>query len=123
MKALSVRQPWAWLLVNGHKDVENRTWRSNHRGRFFVHASKTIDDRDMAKAQALCNELGITLPSKEALLKQCGGIVGSVYLRDCVTEHDSPWFEGNCYGFVVSKPRKLKFTPYKGRLNFFEVDL
>ena len=26
MKALSIRQPWAWLIVNGYKDVENRTW-------------------------------------------------------------------------------------------------
>jgi hypothetical protein len=31
--ALSVRQPWAWLIVNGYKDVENRSWTTHYRGR------------------------------------------------------------------------------------------
>jgi hypothetical protein len=32
MKALSIKQPWAWLIVNGHKDIENRDWRSDNPG-------------------------------------------------------------------------------------------
>jgi hypothetical protein len=40
MKALSIRQPWAWLIVKGYKDIENRTWATKLRGRVFVHASK-----------------------------------------------------------------------------------
>lgn len=35
MKALSIRQPWAWLIANGHKDIENRTWQEM---RDVVHA-------------------------------------------------------------------------------------
>jgi hypothetical protein len=38
MKILSVRQPWASLIVNGFKDVENRTWPTRYRGRILVHA-------------------------------------------------------------------------------------
>ena len=53
MKAISIRQPWAWLVVNGHKDVENRTWRTKHRERqddlavirLLVVASQEIGDR------------------------------------------------------------------------------
>ena len=37
MKVLSVRQPWAWLIVNGHKDIENREWETNLRGRVWIH--------------------------------------------------------------------------------------
>jgi ASCH domain len=37
--ALSVRQPWAWLIVNGVKDNENRSWRTDHRGPLLIHAS------------------------------------------------------------------------------------
>ena len=44
MKALSIKQPWAWLIVNGYKDIENRTWKTNYRGTFLVHASKGFDD-------------------------------------------------------------------------------
>ena len=32
MKTLSVRQPWASLLVSGLKDIENRTWAPNYKG-------------------------------------------------------------------------------------------
>jgi len=39
LTCLSVRQPWAWLIVNGHKDVENRTWSTQHRGDILIHAS------------------------------------------------------------------------------------
>src|SRR5438105_11911405 len=38
--AVSIRQPWAWLVVMGYKDVENRSWRTNHRGALLIHASK-----------------------------------------------------------------------------------
>ncbi len=42
--ALSIRQPWAWLIINGYKDIENRSWPTNYRGTFFIHASKTFDN-------------------------------------------------------------------------------
>ncbi len=31
-RALSLKQPWAWLVVKGYKDIENRSWSTNHRG-------------------------------------------------------------------------------------------
>ena len=43
MKALSILQPWAWLIVHGPKDVENRTWSTPFRGEFLVHAGKGFD--------------------------------------------------------------------------------
>src|SRR5438045_8559495 len=38
MKALSIRQPWAWLIVNGHKPVENRSWSTKYTGKLLIHA-------------------------------------------------------------------------------------
>ena len=43
MRALSIRQPWAWLIVNGHKDIENRSWRTKYRGPFLVHAGLKVE--------------------------------------------------------------------------------
>ncbi len=43
MKALSIMQPWAWLIVNGHKDIENRNWPTRFRGPVYIHAGKKID--------------------------------------------------------------------------------
>ena len=49
--ALSIRQPWAWLIVNGYKDIENRDWKTHYRGRFYVHAGKQFDKAGYADVQ------------------------------------------------------------------------
>lgn len=41
MKALSIKQPWASLIAHGIKDIENITWKTQFRGRIFIHASGT----------------------------------------------------------------------------------
>jgi hypothetical protein len=43
MKIISIRQPWAPLIVSGIKDVENRTWRTNYRVLVLIHASLRSD--------------------------------------------------------------------------------
>lgn len=45
MKALSIRQPWASLIAEGHKTIETRTWApwKGYRGPLAIHASKTVD--------------------------------------------------------------------------------
>ena len=81
MKALSVRQPWAWAIVALDKDVENRTWATNRRGPLLVHAGKTYDHegRDFIE-----NEMGIAVPDELPR----GGIVGQADLVDCVDDSD-----------------------------------
>src|SRR5271165_5444563 len=43
LRALSVRQPWAWLIVNGVKDIENRSFRTDHHGPLLIHAALSLD--------------------------------------------------------------------------------
>jgi len=122
--ALSIRQPWAWLIVNGHKDIENRDWRTPFRGRFLVHASKTITRKGYDECRAQCEEfLPFTTrynwPAFEDL--QLGGIVGEATLIDCVQDHPSPFKQPESWGFVLANSKPLPFTPYKGRLGFFNV--
>ena len=52
MKALSVLNPWAWLLATGAKRFETRCWATDFRGRFAIHASKQFGK----KFQELCFE-------------------------------------------------------------------
>ena len=114
MRALSVRQPWAWLLANGYKDVENRCWPTNHRGRFLIHAAGQPDRVYTARFAHLLD--GITLPHEF----DYGGVVGVATLVDCVSHSSSPWFCGP-YAFVVTDARPVAFVPLSGRLNFFSV--
>jgi hypothetical protein len=42
-RALSIRRPWAELIINGDKDIENRTWSTTYRGLVYIHAGKAFD--------------------------------------------------------------------------------
>jgi hypothetical protein len=124
VKALSIRQPWAWLIVNGYKDIENRSWNTKYRGRVLVHASKGMTLADYESAKSICDNLPplkrIRLPLPEKLEK--GGIVGYTHILNCIDHSDSPWFFGP-KGFVLSTSKPLPFTPMKGKLSFFETGL
>lgn len=122
MKALSIRQPWAWLIVNGHKTIENRTWKTTHRGPVLIHASKTPDltaDEMAAYRRAAWEECGVVIPADLPL----GGIVGMADLVDCTLTPDDPdsWHEPGCYAFILRSPQPMPFRPMKGRLHFFDV--
>jgi len=123
MKAISIRQPWAWLIVNGYKDIENRDWTTRFRGRVLVHASKGMtrkeyDDVAEFLITYCLHDAAKALP-KFAELER-GGIVGAVDIVDCVSESASPWFFGK-HGFVLRNAEVLPFREYKGALGFFEV--
>lgn len=112
MKALSIRQPWAWLIVKGHKDIENRTWSTSYRGEILIHASKTIDKAAMHMAISR----GWKLPD----FIKTGGIIGMARIDDCVESSDSGWFQGP-YGFRLSHQSQLPFHPCPGKLGIFEL--
>lgn len=124
MKALSIRQPWAWLIVNGYKDVENRTWSTNLRGSVLIHASKTMTDADYDEALAFIrgkhsiSNLASIVPKQHELER--GGIVGVATLVSCSQCYPSPWFTGP-YGFGLQLARPLPFRPMSGALGFFEA--
>ncbi|MFS7306556.1 ASCH domain-containing protein [Rahnella inusitata] len=129
MKALSIRQPWAWLIVNGHKDIENRTWRTKFRGQVLIHASQhkvTRDEYESVRAVIIDYEnrgcKPFFFPHFESFQHSCmrGGIVGVATITDCVDSSDSPWFFGP-KGFVLAAAQRLPWEPMKGRLSFFET--
>ena len=120
MKTLSIRQPWAWLIVNGHKDVENRCWLTHLRGTIQVHAALGMTRDEYAFAHVVAEENGVELPPAADL--QRGGIVGQVDIVDCVDQDASPWFFGE-FGFVLKNAKPLPFRPCKGALRFFTTTL
>jgi hypothetical protein len=117
MKAISLWQPWAWLIFHG-KPVENRDWPTRYRGPLLIHASKTWDSNGFAW---ICDTFGAKLSNLMPNTFPQGYIVGKVNLIDCVTEYDSPWFFGP-YGHVYREAREFKTPiPYRGSQGIFEV--
>ena len=112
MKAISIRQPWAALIVAGIKDIENRSWSTNYRGKLLVHASKKFDKGGWSLAKRF------NVP--QSMLDYRGGIIGEMEIVDCVKESNSDWFEGP-YGFVLKNAKFLPFKSCKGKLGIFEA--
>lgn len=129
LRALAVRQPWAWMIVHLGKDIENRTWRTHFRGPVLIHAStwstkaRRIDEW-MAACSWAARHVGVDLSSKipDAEKLKYGGIIGQVEIVGCVdglsNEARSPWFEGP-WGFVMRNPIALPFRRCRGSLGFF----
>jgi ASCH domain len=124
LKALSIRQPWAWLILHAGKDVENRDWRTNFRGRVLIHAAQTMTKDDYTACTYFIAPFrrAWRLPAYDILRAQCGGIVGEVEIVDCVKQSSSLWFTGE-YGFVLKNPKALPFQPCRGALNFFKPSI
>ena len=124
MLALSIRQPWAWLILHAGKDIENRSWPTKFRGRVLVHASKGMTRDEWESAWTFAHGSGASPKAVAAGLTrdniERGGIVGSVEIVDCVTASASRWFMGD-YGFVLRNPEPLPFRPFRGALGFFDV--
>lgn len=138
VKALSIRQPWAWLIVRPDlagaaraaaiesfdlKDIENRTWPTRLRGRFLIHASKSMTRAEYDDVEAFLDycEIDIALPPQEKLDR--GGIVGAATITDCLpsVKRTSRWHMDGQWGFRLEDVKAVPFVECKGALQFFDV--
>ena len=72
MKALTIKEPWATLIIEGYKEYEFRSWKTNYRGKILIHAGKSLEKNQAKKF-------------KEYNLKySCGEIIGEADLVDCI---------------------------------------
>ncbi len=120
--ALSIRQPWAWAIIHGGKDIENRSWQAvNHglkkRGRIAIHAAKGMTRTEYDDASAFMRQV-IGVESPAACDLERGGIIGSVDVIDVVKASKSPWFFGP-RGLVLRDPIACPFIPAVGTLGYF----
>lgn len=97
VRMLTVRQPWAWAIVHAGKNVENRRWSTDYRGRLLIHAGREVDPRGIAVLESA----GVTVPA-EALAGRV--IVGAVQLADCIRNSGSPWARPGVWHWLLESP-------------------
>lgn len=118
MKTLSVRQPWASLIVAGVKTIENRSRPTRYRGRVLIHAGRTIDHDGMATVNEAMAEVG-SVPSVDEW--PTGAIIGCATIVDCVTESVDEFFEGP-FGYVLADAVEFdRPIPARGQLGLYET--
>tara|TARA_R110000824_G_scaffold401032_2_gene610452 strand:+ start:21920 stop:22390 length:471 start_codon:yes stop_codon:yes gene_type:complete len=121
IKALSVRQPWAWAIMFAGKDVENRSWQAiNHglkvRGTIALHAAKGMTKGEYEDAAHFMDSIGVKCALPADLWR--GAVIGTVDVIDVVSESQSPWFFGP-RGLMLANPKPLTPAPVTGALGYF----
>lgn len=129
MKALSIIQPWTSLIAVGIKDIENRTWRTNFRGEFLLHASArclsvgwdALTDEQRKAAERLIQPFGTV---NDVKLLPVSAIIGKARLVDCVQNHPSVWAEKGAWNWVLGDVVLFDrpILNVKGKLGFWEFD-
>lgn len=122
--AYSVRQPFAWAIVYGGKDVENRTEMAIRNGgvraqigkRIAIHAGKGMTREEYESARDFMTLINVTCPAAADLLR--GGIVGTAVVASVVSEHISPWFFGP-RALCLIHPEPTAFIGASGELGMF----
>jgi len=129
MKALSIHQPYADMIVQGLKVTENRTWRTDYRGPLLIHASKSKD---------AC----IYLDPESVINRRFGCIVGCVYLfdmlapgilRDMLDKKLKPWIDWcppekqkhieGPFCWCMREAREFeRAIPYRGQQGLFDIN-
>ncbi|MGI0042658.1 MAG: ASCH domain-containing protein [Nitrososphaeraceae archaeon] len=125
MKCLSLRQPYAELLVSGKKTIELRKWNTNFRGEFLVHASKNVNKEKCKSLDIEHPKLTVGAITGRAILDDVRRYdIKAQFMKDKSRHYaDANIFNSYMYGFMISNAHRFKYpVPYSGRLGFFEVD-
>lgn len=120
MKVLSLKQPYAELILEGKKKIELRKWNTNFRGEFLIHASRNPDETAMKKFGF--NELPL------------GFILGKANLVDVKHYENDEEFDNDKdlhlasrewgdFGFMLNEPTRIEPILAKGQLNFWEFKI
>ena len=125
MKVLTIKEPWASLIIDGYKKYEFRSWKTNYRGKLLIHAGKSID-KDM-----------LYIANKYNIKINPGNILGEVEITDCIKVDDefnkylkkdnSLVYRGSYkddYAWKIEKVKKYdKTIPVNGKLGIWYYDI
>lgn len=129
MKALSIRQPWASLIAEGHKTMELRTRKTNYRGPLAIHASK--QDSPTRVYRAIYKTFNVDLFN----IDMPRGAIIAVVRLNAVISLDGLWYDNHLhshmcdkryfepvkYGWVLTDIKRLDIPiPRKGQLGLWE---
>lgn len=131
MKVLSVKNPWAWLIIYRGKDIENRVRKTNYRGRIAIHCSQKSDPLawDTICSNETINKIFAELRENRAEIEKLNGkIIGTVELYNCTypsltaIANPSPWAElESPWHYWLRNPALIdEPIPARGMLGFWD---
>ena len=137
MHILTVKQPWAHLIIHGyrtvmgrieHKPIENRTRFTSYRGELYIHAGLSFDRDAIDYIGDFCPAAATSIKAElERINNDCGKIIGRVQLTDCRCPEwdgmpDSCWAEVGAWHWMLAKPEAVVPFPARGQLGIWTMD-
>ena len=101
MKVLTIREPWASLIINGYKEYEFRNWKTNYRGKILIHTGLTLEKNNAVKFNDYNLDYGH------------GEIIGEATITDCILvdeEFEDKLYNINPTSFKNDHTKKRNFT-------------
>ena len=121
---MTVKQPWAWLIAQGIKKVENRSWKTNYRGTVAIHVGKSNDVLNNKDVIKWIEKEGIFLPSEKQMRSQQGKIIALVQLVGIVSDSSSPWaIDGQFHWQLENVCQIDPSIPAKGKLGLWNFPI
>ncbi len=122
MKVLTIKEPWATLIIEGYKKYEFRSWKTNYRGKILIHAGLSKDN--------------INLFKDYNLVYSKGEIIGEAEITDCILvdekfnkelyKIDNLVYKNNHIGLYAWKLDNVikynKKIPIKGKLGLWNYE-
>ncbi len=125
-KTLSIQQPYALLAAMGVKDIENRTWKTDYRGRIYIHACSVKSAKNIKYAltpeqKEIVNRNLLIYAFLEDKELMYSSIIGHVDLVDIVEDSSSVWALKDHYHWKLENPVLFEspVINVKGQLNFW----
>lgn len=125
MKALTIKQPYASLIISGVKKVENRTWNTKFRGWIIIHAAQSTMPLDATDEQWLSLKRAGLQADYYTYNNHKSQIVGVAYIKSVDEQMKTEWdVEGQCH-WRISKIYKFRkpIKGVKGHLSLWEFKL
>ena len=127
LKALTIPQPWATLIINGIKDVENRSRRTHYQGPLLIHSAKSFGRANEEAALDTIQTHGINMVDAMLLCSPHwaprGFILGTVDVVDCVDNSSSEWAAFGPWHWLLENPQPWpEPVPWRGRQGLWSID-
>lgn len=123
IKALSVKQPWASLIVYGFKKIETRTWKTERRGPLLIVSSKKPDELGFHYVRASYPDL---LTNIKISYGQAIGLVDLIDIEKLRPEEQDKYlcpYDPRLYGWRFENPIVINPFPVKGKLQIYDVNI
>ena len=127
MKVITIKQPWATLIVKGYKEYEFRTWKTKYRGDILIHAGKGIDKSAIKRFEYLDLEYPTGMIIAKATITDC--VLVDDDFRKEIIKKDPLVYKGiskkenwNGYGFKLENVKEIDTIKINGKLSLWDYD-